>query len=202
MRYENAKIAHAALMKFYPFTLEDLPGENWAAVEYDAKHYQISTFGRIKSFYKDEAKILRPSVDKDGYLQIHLHKDGKYKTFKIHYLVGKAFIPNPEGKPEINHKFGNKMDNFVENLEWVTRVENDRHARETGLKKSGGECTYANLTDEMAEWVRQVNIPKDKKYSTKALAKRLGVSETCIYFIIHGKTYKNAGGKKSDDENE
>ena len=199
MRYENARLAHAALMKFYPLTLDDLDGEEWEEIGYDEKHYQISTFGRIKSFFNGKMKILSPYVDRDGYLQVTLSKNGRHKKFKVHRLVGEAFIPNPEGKSEINHKFGNKMDNFVENLEWTTHVENDRHALETGLKKSGEEHQNAQFTNALVEWCREVHIPGDKEYGTNALARKLGVSRSCMYLILSGKTYKNAGGGKKSE---
>ena len=76
-RYEDAKIACAALMSQYPFTLDDLDGELWADIEDFAAHYQISTFGRVKSFCKGKEKILRLFVDTDGYLYVSLSKSRK-----------------------------------------------------------------------------------------------------------------------------
>jgi hypothetical protein len=63
-----------------------------------------------------------------GYTQVNLWRDGKYKTMKVHRLVASAFIPNPENKRDVNHINGAKHDNRVENLEWATVIENQRHS--------------------------------------------------------------------------
>lgn len=68
-----------------------------------------------------------------GYYMANLNKDGLQKSIKVHRLVAEAFIPNPENKPSVNHKNGNKLDNNVYNLEWATYSENKRHAHDTGL---------------------------------------------------------------------
>ena len=64
-----------------------------------------------------------------------MYKDGKRTVKPIHILVAEAFVPNPENKPEVNHKNGNKHDNNASNLEWVTHKENCEHAWKTGLTK-------------------------------------------------------------------
>ena len=193
-RYEKAKCTHAALMKVYPCHLENLDGEFWAGIDNTYKeHYQISTFGRIKSLKKCHEKILKPFVDKDGYLSIALSKDGKVRKFKVHRLVAQAFIPNPDGKPQINHRDGNKMNNHVDNLEWNTDRENNLHAIKTGLRPYQRNDNRA-LTDEQVAWCRKVHIPFDNEFGSTALAKKFGISQPAMNAILHGKTYKDVVG--------
>lgn len=93
--------------------------------------YEISNHGNISNY----RKILKTYKINSGYLCIDLTKDCKKYKFLLHRLVAKAFIPNPENKAEVNHKDGNKLNNCVENLEWVTSAENKQHARITGLSE-------------------------------------------------------------------
>ncbi|MBE8951935.1 MAG: HNH endonuclease [Quinella sp. 1Q7] len=187
-RYEDAKRTHAELMKVYPLTLDDLDGELWADIEGYVSRYQISTFGRVKSFFRGKARILKPFVDKDGYLQLTF---GRGKKFKVHRIVALTFIPNPDGNPQINHLDGNKMNNHVSNLEWCTPIENNRHAVTMGLMKSGEDCLDAKLTNEQVAWCRRVHISGDREFGTNTLARKLGVSSSAIYLLLKGKTYKD-----------
>ena len=83
-------------------------------------------------FYRE--KILTPHKSKGGYMCVGLGSKGNRKTVKIHRLVAMTFIPNPHNLPEVNHKDGDKTNNNVENLEWCTPSENQKHAIRNGLK--------------------------------------------------------------------
>lgn len=107
-------------------------------------NYQISSIGRVKSLEKtwfwgryktprtEPEKLL--SFTTYRYAMVVLCRDGKATTYGVHRLVAQSFLPNPENKPQINHKNGVKTDNRVENLEWCTAKENSRHSIDTGLK--------------------------------------------------------------------
>lgn len=116
---------------------KDIPG-------YENK-YQISNLGRVKSFENNKGKyrelIRKPRINKQGYYYLGLWKHSKAKTFKIHRLVAQIFIPNPENKICVNHKDGNKLNNNVNNLEWVTYSENTIHAINTGLIDINGNSS-------------------------------------------------------------
>ena len=103
--------------------------EMWKIVD-EFPNYAISTLGRIKSLnYKKQGyvKILRQQKNHRGYPQVHLWNDQGRKSVRIHRLVAKAFIPNPENKATVNHINEIKEDNRVKNLEWMTDYENNRY---------------------------------------------------------------------------
>ena len=188
---EKAKPAYAALMKFYPLTLENLDSESWLPVP-DYEDYQVSNYGRIKRFYKNgKPKIIKPNLNV-GYLRVCLCKDNKPKNFSVHRLVALAFIPNPENKPQINHIDGCKLNNYVRNLEWATAQENTQHAHSNGLVNvpQGEEQVQAKLTNEQVEYIR--NNPD--RLNLEQLAAKFGVDRRTIGKIQLGKEYKNAGG--------
>ena len=95
-----------------------------------------------------QAKILTNRRDKNWYLYVSMPINWKFTNFKCHRLVGIYFIPNPENKPQINHIDGNKNNNDISNLEWVTIKENHQHAHKTGLHKNtriGKDCSTSKV---------------------------------------------------------
>ena len=82
--------------------------------------YEVSNTGYIKSLQFKKPFIKKFNKNHQGYLSVSLYKDNENKLVKVHRVVAEAFIPNPENKPQVNHKDGNKANNCVENLEWVT----------------------------------------------------------------------------------
>jgi len=112
-------------------SLENLEGETWRAVVGYEGLYEVSNFGRIKSFNKNgnnKNSIRIQRANQFGYLVLTISKDNKKKLVQAHRLVAKTFIPNPDNKPQVNHKKGIKTDNRVSELEWATRSENSLHS--------------------------------------------------------------------------
>ena len=104
--------------------------------------YRVSDKGKVHSVARKDSigrkcggRMLTPRYDKDGYLRVTLHKNGKHKTRFIHRLVAGAFVPNPNGYSEINHRDENKVNNYANNLEWCTREYNNNYG--TRSERSG-----------------------------------------------------------------
>lgn len=146
--------------------------------------YQISNNGRVKSFYArggnrsrraciGKEHYLAPYSSSTGYLKVSLLKNHKKEDPRVHRLVAMAFVPNPENKPYVNHKDGNKTNNKATNLEWCTQAENINHALKTGLIK-----TTKLTNEELAElYIHQHKgireIAKMKRTSLERVRKHL-----------------------------
>lgn len=107
--------------------------EEWKPIEKVNGVYSVSDMGRVRN--NRTGLLLKPIKMAKGYVRVNLKVDGKEINAQIHRLVATAFIPNPENKPEVNHKNGIHDDNRLSNLEWVTGEENRKHAYDTGLIK-------------------------------------------------------------------
>ena len=167
--------------------------EIWKDIDGYENLYQVSTLGKIKN--KRTNKLLHPH-QYGLYFVIGLIKDHNYKLFLVHRLVGKAFIPNPLNKREINHIDGNKLNNNVSNLEWATRKENAQHSIKIGLQ------TKEHLAKAVSSMIAKTRKPilqiKDgkvvKEYKSARQASRM--NNFCISAICdcaNGK-YKSMYG--------
>lgn len=165
--------------------------EEWKSIPGYEGLYEVSSFGRIKSLPKQcgfnylKERIMKPFVSNSGYPTVIIRKHGQYKHLMIHRAVAIAFIANPEKKDFVNHINGNKTDNSVENLEWVTRKENVAHAYDTGLmtietlSKKGGEHGNAKKIGQYSldgTFIKQWNCVSD---AAKSLAKFHGRIASC-----------------------
>lgn len=106
--------------------------DTWSKVQ-EFPNYSVSKDGKVHNDKRDKMKT--PVVNRKGYYFVDLYENGKRSRKLVHRLVGEAYIDNPNNSPQINHKDGNKLNNNVDNLEWVTPSENMQHAFRTGLAK-------------------------------------------------------------------
>lgn len=97
----------------------------WRTVQ-ECDRYEVNQFGEIR--HKKRKHILAPRLNSGGYGYVGFKINGKLKNFAIHRIVANAFIPNPNGYSEVNHKDYNRLNNCVDNLEWVTSSNNKQHA--------------------------------------------------------------------------
>lgn len=109
--------------------------EQWKTIA-EANNYEISNMGNVRN--KITLKILKGRQSKSGYHQVSLkiNETQKFSNRYIHRLVAQYWLENPDNKREINHKDGNKLNNSVDNLEWVTSAENQKHRHSIGINKT------------------------------------------------------------------
>lgn len=164
--------------------------EEWIDIPGWEGKYQISSFGRIKSLRFNggkKQKILKCTYDVRGYECISFRIGGtgsKQKHFMVHRLVAKMFIPNPQEKPFVNHKDGNRKNNRAYNLEWVTKEENERHKIYV-LGSISGTCIPPK---------KIICVETGKKYpSISKAAKAVGVSQGAISNALCGRTKTSSG---------
>lgn len=119
--------------------------EQWKSITDYEGLYEVSSLGRVKSLKFNKEKILKPQKDGSGYLQVQLCRNGKMKAFKVHRLVATAFLPNPIGLPEINHKDENKINNALNNIEWCDRKYNNNYGnRNKKISKAKSKAVEAS----------------------------------------------------------
>lgn len=166
--------------------------------------YVISNTGIIKKLafdttYPDgtihhfKERIVSQSVNSSNYKKVVLRNKDTFKNCYVHRLMAEAFVPNPENKPVVNHKDGNKWNNNISNLEWVTHQENDIHAVSLGLKKVSGYNRYRvgkTARRFSSEEVDKIKEMYNSGIPMKEIAKKMCCYDSTINNIIHGKTYK------------
>jgi len=137
--------------------------KTWKPVEQYEGLYEVSSNGEIRSVDRhiktnirhvqsrmQAGRIISQSKKKTGYMTVDLCKDGKVKTTLVHRIVANAFIPAEQGRRYVNHKDGNKTNNDVSNLEWVTSSENRLHAFQMGLANTSQSKPIMCM--ESGEW--------------------------------------------------
>lgn len=145
--------------------------ETWKDIHDYEGLYQGSNYGRIKSLKFGKETIMKCSKGAQGYIQVTLRKNGNRKRPYVHQLIAQTFIPNPEGKPCVDHINGNKTDNRVENLRWCTHKENNNNPLSLNkMRESHNTSEYKELmskinkgkkrTLEQIERIRQSQIGK------------------------------------------
>lgn len=170
--------------------------EEWrpVCIEGFENRYMVSSFGNVLSFptkRRSHSRVLKPKTTWDGYLETALTGDnGKCKFIRTHRLVAIHFIPNPDNKPEVNHKDGNKFNNRVDNLEWVTSSENQIHAYKAGLQKISGGAILNRKKIRCIE----LGVEKESLHEMQRYLYEVGIAKTTR--INRLSTVMNQGNKK------
>ena len=160
----------------------------WRIAE-EFPRYEVSNEGELRN--RKTLHVHKGCVDKGGYRQLCL-KDasGRSRSVLLHRLVAKAFIPNPENKPQVNHKDFNGLNNSVENLEWVTEQENHDHKMEHGrnVAPEGEGHGMAKLKE--SDVVDIYTLIKEGSLTQKEIARRYGISSSTVSHIKTGRLWK------------
>ena len=172
--------------------------EEWKDIKDYEGFYQVSNKGRIKSVDREvkagfgstrivKGRIMKTDLSNSGYLRVCGCKENKKFKIEVHRAVIEAFIPNPKNKPECNHKDGIKTNNHVDNLEWATRSENQRHAFDNGLKNipKGSNHHNTSLTED------------DVRDIKKHLKDGLTQQTIADFYGVHSSTISNINTKKN-----
>ncbi|MCW3111391.1 MAG: hypothetical protein JWQ09_5897 [Segetibacter sp.] len=166
-------------------SLDNMLGEVWQDIpEYNGK-YQISSRCRVKSL--KTYKILKQQKNPDGYFRVTLYDNCFISKKKIvHRLFANCFIPNPDNKPQVNHIDGNKRNNIISNLEWVTDSENKKHAYENKLASKERWRSSENPNSKHS--VETILKIKEMLETTQCntVAKLFGIPKSTVYGIQKG----------------
>lgn len=165
--------------------------EVWKGIIGYEGRYEISNFGNVRSLCKSMITKLKPHKNGCGYSEVNLFKNRKQKRFRIHRLVGLAFVANPDNKPWINHIDCNRENPRADNLEWVTPKENVEHAMSLNrqyiaLGEGNGK---AKLTKEEVIKIKK-EILSESSRSLAQIARQYGVDWTTVSCIKRGKSWK------------
>lgn len=165
-------------------------------------YYYINEYGQVYS--QKTHKFLKRNLKK-GYATYNLTTDSKrnYQTISEHRLVGEFFVKGKtEDKNQINHIDGNKLNNYKNNLEWVSAKENINHAVKTGLTTfdtiSGENSCYNKYSKKVIQKV--INLLLEQKYSDKEIEKQTGVPYKNIGHIRRKETWKKMTEKYSIED--
>ena len=166
--------------------------EKWKAISGYEGSYEVSDYGRVRSLdrigsngAKLRGKLIKFKITRYGYCELGLYKDRRRETVRVNRLVAMAFIPNPENKPQVNHKNGDKTFNFKTNLEWMTCQENIDHAIKFGLRDTKGE---GNGRAKLA--ISEVKQIRKSTLSAKKLSIKFNISLSQLYDIKNYKRWK------------
>lgn len=155
--------------------------------------YEASDKGRLRSTnYKNsgKTKVLKPALANDGYLKtMLLNDDGKYRSWTVHLFICLTFLGEKPKGYEVNHMDGNKTNNSINNLEYVTRSENIKHAYNYGLitPKVGASNGNSKLTEDDIIAIREHAKKNSPRYGRDKLADKYGVSSAYIKEIVNGR---------------
>ena len=141
--------------------------------------YEITIDGRVINIHT--GKPVKPQINGTGYYRVAIGKKLKF----VHRLVAQKYLPNPDNLPQVNHKDGNKLNNHVDNLEWVSNRENSLHALRNGWMRIEENHQFAKLDRESVSFIKS-----HPEMTRKELSEMFNISPHTISDIRNGRTWK------------
>lgn len=185
--------------------------EEWMPVHGYRDMYEVSSEGRVRRKLKHGGyRYLKPTNNSCGYPSVGLSYEygrGKTKSETVHKLVATAFLPNPNGLPQVNHKDGNKTNNNLSNLEWCSASANVTHAWDIGLREKAREkarVTLKNLqplgiiahVKNKSKKIEVIRIETGERFVFKSAndaARALGVQQGNLSACCNGRIRQTCG---------
>jgi len=167
--------------------------EIWKPIQGFEEYYLVSNKGRVKSTRFNKEKILKTSISTPGYKGLNLFKNKRSHSREVHRLVAIHFVPNPENKPEVNHKDGDKLNNHAYNLEWMTHKENFDHAYGNLFDNKGENHGNSKLTNKQVSVIKK-RLSEGESYSS--IAQDYPVSRHTINYIALERTWRHVDAAK------
>lgn len=170
--------------------------EEWRDAPDYVGRYEVSNLGRVRSLTRVancgggwvrsvNGRVLRAAPTSKGYLGVTLYDGaGNRRTHHVHLLVAKAFVPNHECKPQVNHEDGVKANNAASNLTWATNKENQEHGAALGIMPRALANGNGKLSDESVATIKSL---LRRGASPKDLAEQFNVSQSLVRYIRAGK---------------
>lgn len=176
--------------------------EIWKTIDGYEGRYEISSFGRLKSYVQDKknGKIKYGNIDKKGYCVIYLYdKDGNGKWYKMHRLVAMAFVDNPCNYPQVNHKDEDKTNNRADNLEWCDNDYNNHYGTRAQRAAESNRCCKTT-SKKVYSIDENGNI---ERFNSIGEAERItGVYHSNIIRALNSRTRISCGRKWYEDDSQ
>ena len=180
----------------------------WRRIQ-DFPEYEVSDTGLVRSWrhpidgripHLSYPHLLKPHKGERGYLAVILRVEGSAKTYRrlVHRLVAQAFIPNPDGLPDVAHQNGNPPDCHVQNLRWSTHVDNQMDMRRHGTMQDGEKSVTAKLTVSQIAAIRHA-CKLGPRGTQRRLAAAHGISVAQISRIVNGKRWRSTLEESQDE---
>ena len=179
--------------------IQNPTAEEWRAVVGHPR-YEVSSLGRVRSLdmmvqnkpgrrrFLKPGRILSPCRLRNGYILVTMAMDGVLTRKPVHHLVLCAFVRPPERGEECDHKDFNPSNNRLDNLRWMTHLENVQHSNAAGRKPRGERSGVAKLDNGKIRFIRERHAGGQ---SAASIARELGVSGSAVWYVVTGRTWSH-----------